>query len=99
MTQHQRHGFRYAIVLRGARNVLGLTQKELEAESHVSQPTIARIELGDTKPQSATWSKLVNTLFRLGVRINEWNGFVTLEFDADELSIREAQRVRKQEHH
>lgn len=45
-----------------ARNGAGLTQKELEAISGVSQPLIARIEKGKTDPQITTILRILDPL-------------------------------------
>ena len=45
-----------------ARNERGITQKELEALSGVSQPVIARLERGTTSPNISTVMKLLAPL-------------------------------------
>lgn len=45
-----------------ARQELGLTQKQLEAESGVKQPIIARLEKGTTDPQLTTVLKILRAL-------------------------------------
>jgi DNA-binding XRE family transcriptional regulator len=45
-----------------ARNGAGITQKELEAISGVSQPLIARIEKGKTDPQITTILRMLDPL-------------------------------------
>ena len=45
-----------------ARNEMGISQKELEELSGVSQPVIARMEKGTTKPQIDTVLKVLAPL-------------------------------------
>lgn len=45
-----------------ARNEKGLTQKQLEELSGISQPVIARLERGTTSPQLDTVVKLLATM-------------------------------------
>lgn len=45
-----------------ARNEKGISQKELERLSGVSQPVIARMERGTTKPQIDTMIKVLTPL-------------------------------------
>ena len=45
-----------------ARNEKGLTQKDLEKLSGISQPVIARLERGTTSPQLDTVVKLLATM-------------------------------------
>ena len=45
-----------------ARQTKGLTQKELEAQSGVKQPVIARLERGSTDPQLSTIIKVLAPL-------------------------------------
>lgn len=45
-----------------ARNEKGLTQKQLEKLSGISQPVIARLERGTTSPQLDTVVKLLATM-------------------------------------
>ena len=45
-----------------ARNEKGLTQKQLEELSGISQPVIARLEKGTTSPQLDTIVKLLATM-------------------------------------
>lgn len=44
------------------RNEKGLTQKQLEEKSGISQPVIARLERGTTSPQLDTVVKLLATM-------------------------------------
>lgn len=78
------------MILRAARNLLGLTRKELSGLSEVSVPAIARIEMGETIPRASTWRVLVWTLERLGVTVDDHDpADVRLRFSTIQLSYAE----------
>jgi transcriptional regulator with XRE-family HTH domain len=82
--------YHYALILRAARNLLGLTRKDLSALSEVSVPAIARIEMGETTPRASTWRVLLWTLESFGVVVDDDDpGDVRLRFSTTKLSAAE----------
>ena len=85
-----RPAYHYALILRAARNLLGLTRKELSKLSEVSVPAIARIEMGETTPRASTWRVLLWTLEGFGVIVEDDDpADVCLRFSTNKLSALE----------
>jgi transcriptional regulator with XRE-family HTH domain len=92
--------FHHAIILRGARTLLGLRQKELAKASGIGSQTIARIETGQSIPRYGTWFALTKALELYGLEIHELTDReVRFAFDTQILSGFERQRFQKRQMH
>ena len=93
MTGERRPPSHYAVILRAARNALGLRQKQLANLSDVSAPSIARIEKGQNVPRPATWQVLIWVFQKYGIAIEEHNGGdVVIRFNTKDISDFEEER-------
>jgi predicted transcriptional regulator len=98
MSENARPPHHYALILRAARNLLGIRQTELAILSGVSPPAIARIEKGRNVPRSSTWRVLLWTLKEYDIVVEEGQGDdVVVRFNTMRLSILEDEGLLKRD--
>ena len=62
----------YAELLKSARTVAGLSQRELARKAKTAQSVVARVELGETSPSVRTLTRLIKAAgFRLSAELQK----------------------------
>lgn len=103
-SEYSRHNFphrtekyktRMALLVRGLRNFFGLTQNELSEISHVSRPTLSRMEkLEDPdKKRLETIDQILQSFADMGVQVDFIEDKIQLTFEPQ--AFEEAERQLK----
>ncbi|MGC9519981.1 MAG: helix-turn-helix domain-containing protein [Desulfuromonadaceae bacterium] len=93
--REEKYKTRMALLVRGLRNFFGLTQNELSEISHVSRPTLSRMEkLEDPeKKRLETIDQILMSFADMGVHVGFIGDKIQLTFEAQ--AFEEAERKLK----